>query len=142
METIKSMLEKWKEDDLKDYLAEKEIEFYAGDAKDISIPLDYAIPNYNKLTDLLGITDQVEPVMTEMFGNGLFSNKIDAYQTNIESLYFIRKEQYGPKDEDAMLCELTFTQDLTEKIEKEKEELSHRNIIQEAKKARQTEWER
>lgn len=142
MNKIQKILENWQEEELKDLLAEKEIEFYEGDTKDISLLLGYAIPNYNQLTELLGITDQKEAIYTEMFGNGPISNKIDAYQTNIDSLYFIRKEQYGLRDEDAMLCKLVFTQDLDNTMQKEKEELSHQNLIQERNKSRQSEWER
>ena len=60
------------DDIIKDFLLDKELEFYNNDMKDIIISLGFSVPNYNILTSLLEVYDNVDPIETEMFARRTF----------------------------------------------------------------------
>ena len=103
-------------DIIKDFLLDKELEFYNNDMKDIIISLGFSVPNYNILTSLLEVHDNVDPIETEMFANGPITNVINLYNTNTTYLYLVRKEQFGLRDEDAIITELVFSNNIKELI--------------------------
>ena len=50
-----TLLDKCDYDEIKDYLLEKELEFYNNDLKDLVLYSGFSIPNYNKLMDIFEI---------------------------------------------------------------------------------------
>ena len=123
------------DDIIKDFLLEKELEFYNNDMKDIIISLGFYVPNYNRLTSLLKIHDNVDPIETEMFANGPITNVINLYHTNISYLYLVRREQFGLRDEDSIITELVFSNNTKELINTLKIDLCNRNIVREFKQS-------
>lgn len=124
-----TLLDKCDYDDIKDYLLEKELEFYENDLNDIVIYSGFNIPNYNKLMDILEIDDLEPPVFSDIFTDEIVVNSINVYKTNVYNLYFIRKEQFGLRDEDAAISELVFTDDLEKLIKSAKNELLNRYLV-------------
>ena len=124
-----TLLDKCDYDEIKDYLLEKELEFYENDLKDIILYSGFSIPNYNKLMDILEIDDLDPPVFSDIFTDEIMVNSINVYKTNVYNLYFIRKEQFGLRDEDAAINELVFTDDLENLIESAKNELLNRYLV-------------
>ena len=134
-ELIKILRDYDNDDIIKDFLLDKELEFYNNDMKDIIISLGFYIPNYNILTSLLEIYDSVDPTETEMFANGPITNVINIYHTNISYLYLVRREQFGLRDEDAIITELVFSNNTKELMNKLKIDLCNRNIVRESKQS-------
>ena len=134
-ELIKILRDYDNDDIIKDFLLDKELEFYNNDMKDIIISLGFYVPNYNRLTSLLKIHDNVDPIETEMFANGPITNVINLYHTNISYLYLVRREQFGLRDEDAIITELVFSNNTKELINTLKIDLCNRNIVREFKQS-------
>ena len=66
-----------------------------------------------------------------MFANGPITNVINLYHTNINYLYLVRREQFGLRDEDAIITELVFSNNTKELINTFKIDLCNRNIVRE-----------
>ena len=126
---ILDLLNKCDYDKIKDYLLEKELEFYNNDLKDLVLYFGFSVPNYNKLMDILEINDLDPPVFSDIFTDEIMVNNINIYKTNVYNLYFIRKEQFGLRDEDAAINELIFTDNLENLIKKAKQELLNRYLV-------------
>ena len=126
---ILELLNKCDYDEIKDYLLEKELEFYNNDLKDLVLYSGFSVPNYNKLMDILEINDLEPPIFSDIFTDEIMVNSINIYKTNVYNLYFIRKEQFGLRDEDAAINELIFTDNLENLIEKAKQELLNRYLV-------------
>lgn len=126
---ILDLLNKCDYDEIKDFLLEKELEFYNNDLKDLVLYSGFSIPNYNKLMDILEINDLEPPIFSDIFTDEIMVNSINIYKTNVYNLYFIRKEQFGLRDEDAAINELIFTDNLENLIEKAKQELLNRYLV-------------
>lgn len=126
---ILDLLNKCDYDEIKDFLLEKELEFYNNDLKDLVLYSGFSIPNYNKLMDILEINDLEPPIFSDIFTDEIMVNSINVYKTNVYNLYFIRKEQFGLRDEDAAINELIFTDDLENLIKKAKQELLNRYLV-------------
>ena len=124
-----TLLDKCDYDEIKDFLLEKELEFYNNDLKDLILYSGFSIPNYNKLMDILEINDLEPPIFSDIFTDEIMVNSINVYKTNVYNLYFIRKEQFGLRDEDAAINELIFTDNLENLIEKAKQELLNRYLV-------------
>lgn len=124
-----TLLNKCDYDEIKDFLLEKELEFYNNDLKDLVLYSGFSIPNYNKLMDILEIDDLEPPIFSDIFTDEIMVNNINVYKTNVYNLYFIRKEQFGLRDEDAAINELIFTDNLENLIEKAKQELLNRYLV-------------
>lgn len=124
-----TLLNKCDYDEIKDFLLEKELEFYNNDLKDLILYSGFSIPNYNKLMDILEINDLEPPIFSDIFTDEIMVNSINVYKTNVYNLYFIRKEQFGLRDEDAAINELIFTDNLENLIEKAKQELLNRYLV-------------
>ena len=123
------LLDKCDYDEIKDYLLEKELEFYNNDLKDLVLYSGFSVPNYNKLMDILEINDLEPPTFSDIFTDEIMVNSINIYKTNVYNLYFIRKEQFGLRDEDAAINELIFTDNLENLIKKAKQELLNRYLV-------------
>ncbi|WP_418566489.1 hypothetical protein [Peptacetobacter sp.] len=126
---ILDLLNKCDYDEIKDFLLEKELEFYNNDLKDLILYSGFSVPNYNKLMDILEINDFEPPIFSDIFTDEIMVNSINVYKTNVYNLYFIRKEQFGLRDEDAAINELIFTDDLENLIKKAKQELLNRYLV-------------
>ena len=124
-----TVLDKCDYDEIKDYLLEKELEFYNNDLKDLVLYSGFSIPNYNKLMDILEINDLEPPIFSDIFTDEIMVNNINIYKTNVYNLYFVRKEQFGLRDEDAAINELVFTDNLENLIEEAKQELLNRYLV-------------
>ena len=124
-----TLLDKCDYDEIKDYLLEKELEFYNNDLKDLVLYSGFSIPNYNKLMDILEIDDLEPPIFSDIFTDEIMVNNINIYKTNVYNLYFVRKEQFGLRDEDAAINELVFTDNLENLIEEAKQELLNRYLL-------------
>ena len=124
-----TLLNKCDYDEIKDFLLKKELEFYNNDLKDLILYSGFSVPNYNKLMDILEINDLDPPVFSDIFTDEIMVNNINIYKTNVYNLYFIRKEQFGLRDEDAAINELIFTDNLENLIEKAKQELLNRYLV-------------
>ena len=118
---------------IKDYILEKELQFYENDMVDIVLALGYSIPNYNKLMDILDINDNDSPIYSEIFTDEVLVNSISIYKTNVYNLYFVRKEQFGLRDEDAVISDLVFTNNIERIIALGKDELLRRYLVKEVK---------
>ena len=123
------LLDKCDYDEIKDYLLEKELEFYNNDLKDLVLYSGFSVPNYNKLMDILEINDLEPPTFSDIFTDEIMVNSINIYKTNVYNLYFIREEQFGLRDADAAINELIFTDNLENLIEKAKQELLNRYLV-------------
>lgn len=126
---ILDLLNKCDYDEIKDFLLEKKLEFYNNDLKDLILYSGFSVPNYNKLMDILEINDFEPPIFSDIFTDEIMVNSINVYKTNVYNLYFIRKEQFGLRDEDAAINELIFTDDLENLIKKAKQELLNRYLV-------------
>lgn len=126
---ILDLLNKCDYNEIKDFLLEKELEFYNNDLKNLVLYSGFSIPNYNKLMDILEINDLEPPIFSDIFTDEIMVNSINVYKTNVYNLYFIRKEQFGLRDEDAAINELIFTDDLENLIKKAKQELLNRYLV-------------
>lgn len=124
-----TLLDKCDYDEIKDFLLEKELEFYNNDLKNLVLYSRFSIPNYNKLMDILEINDLEPPIFSDIFTDEIMVNNINVYKTNVYNLYFIRKEQFGLRDEDAAINELIFTDNLVNLIEEAKQELLNRYLV-------------
>ena len=124
-----TLLDKCDYDEIKDYLLEKELEFYNNDLKDLVLYSGFSIPNYNKLMDILEIDDLEPPIFSDIFTDEIMVNNINIYKTNVYNLYFVREEQFGLRDEDAAINELVFTDNLENLIEEAKQELLNRYLV-------------
>ena len=120
-------------EEIKDYILEKELQFYENDMVDIVISLGFSIPNYNKLMDILDINDNDSPIYSEIFTDEVLVNSISIYKTNVYNLYFVRKEQFGLRDEDAVISDLVFTNNIERIIALGKDELLRRYLVKDVK---------
>ena len=120
-------------EEIKDYILEKELQFYENDMVDIVLSLGFTIPNYNKLMEILEINDNDSPIYSEIFTDEVLVNSISIYKTNVYNLYFVRKEQFGLRDEDAVISDLVFTNNIERIIALGKDELLRRYLVKEVK---------
>ena len=120
-------------EEIKDYILEKELQFYENDMVDIVISLGFTIPNYNKLMDILEINDNDSPIYSEIFTDEVLVNSISIYKTSVYNLYFVRKEQFGLRDEDAVISDLVFTNNIEKMIALGKDELLRRYLVKDVK---------
>ena len=128
-----SLLNSCDYEEIKDYILEKELQFYENDMVDIVLSLGFSIPNYNKFMDILDINDNDSPVYSEIFTDEVLVNSISIYKTNVHSLYFVRKEQFGLRDEDAVISDLVFTNNIERIIALSKDELLRRYLVKDIK---------
>ena len=128
-----SLLNTCNYEEIKDYILEKELQFYENDMVDIVLSLGFTIPNYNKLMEILEINDNDSPIYSEIFTDEVLVNSISIYKTNVYNLYFVRKEQFGLRDEDAVISDLVFTNNIERIIALGKDELLRRYLVKDVK---------
>ena len=128
-----SLLNTCNYEEVKYFILEKELQFYENDMVDIVLSLGFSIPNYNKLMDILDINDNDSPIYSEIFTDEVLVNSISIYKTNVYNLYFVRKEQFGLRDEDAVISDLVFTNNIERIIALGKDELLRRYLVKDVK---------
>ena len=96
---------------IKDYIFEKEMEFYNKDMQTITITLGLAIPNYDCLVDCIGLENQVMSI--DMYSDEKAMYSINTHRTAVTYLYFIRKEEFGLDDGYGVINRLIFSADIT-----------------------------
>lgn len=92
---------------IRDYMFEKEMEYYANDLQDLVITLDTIIPEYDILVESLGIENVT--ISADLFSDDKAMYSINAYRTNIPECYFIVTEEFGLDDGYGVYNELKFT---------------------------------
>lgn len=139
IEGLKEVLRCGNLEQIEKFILDKEFEYYACDGEtliDSYEDIEFEIPNYNLLTQVLCISDNQTPIATEMYLSEYrtITNKIDVYSSKIINCYLIRIEQFTIADEDGGITRIIFTDDVKRAIEDIKEMLKNRNIALEAKR--------
>lgn len=101
---------------LKDFLEKKE--------NHIDYP--FGIDDYDEVIKLLDVD---ELIIQEIIDRIKFQDIISVYKTSKENLFFIRMEQYGYADEDAVIYRICFTKDIDKTIEECKEYMKKHDFI-------------
>ncbi|MBR6801922.1 MAG: hypothetical protein IKM61_09245 [Eubacteriaceae bacterium] len=95
---------------IRDYFAEKEMEYYECDLQDIVVSLESDIPQYDCLVESLGIDNRT--ISADLFTDNKAMYSINAYTTDVPELYFIVTEEFGLDDGYGVVNELRFTSDI------------------------------
>lgn len=91
----------------------------------------FGIEEYDKLIEELDT--EKELIRQEMIDRINFMDIISIYKTKIENLYFIRMEQYGYADEDAVVYRICFTDNIDKTLEECKEYMKNNDFIKKRK---------
>ena len=86
----------------------------------------FGIENYDEIINELGVEELIDQ---EIIDRVNFSDIISIYKTKIENLFFIRMEQYGYADEDAVIYRICFTNDINKTLENCKEYMKKHDFI-------------
>lgn len=86
----------------------------------------FGIDNYDEVINTLEIN---ELITQEIIDRINFSDIISIYKTKIENLFFIRMEQYGYADEDAVIYRICFTNNIDKTLENCKEYMKKHDFI-------------
>ena len=102
---------------IKEYLKNQKEENY--------IDFKFKVEEYDKLEEIL------EPIFLDqdMIDRKNIMDVITIYETSIENIYFIRMEQYGYADEDAVVYRVCYTKEIKKQIEKSKEHMKNNDFI-------------
>ena len=90
------------------------------------IDYPFGIDDYDEVIKLL---DVEELLNQEIIDRIKFQDIISVYKTSKENLFFIRMEQYGYADEDAVIYRICFTKDIDKTIEECKEYMKKHDFI-------------
>ena len=103
----------------------KKLEQFLKNPKEEYIDYKFEIEDYDK------IIEKLEPIQIdqEIIDRQKFMDIITTHETNIENLYFIRMEQYGYADEDAVIYRICYTNNLEKQLEKCKEYMKNNDFI-------------
>ena len=128
---------------VKKSISDMEDKYYiSDDNKDFFVDFEFFVPNYDTLIQAMGIENNQEPKLTEMYTDDIKRkmNKIDIFEAKeFINLYFIRMEQYALADEDATISRIIFTKNIEGAMETCKKILDNRNIVLEFRKFNETE---
>ena len=95
--------------------------------KEKYIDFPFGIEEYDKLVQELDT--EKELIKQEMIDRMNFMDIISIYKTKIEKLYFIRMEQYGYADEDAVIYRICYTNNIEKQLEDCKEYMKNNDFI-------------
>lgn len=90
------------------------------------IDYPFGIDDYDEIIKSLGVD---ELIIQEIIDRIKFQDIISIYKTNKENLFFIRMEQYGYADEDAVIYRICFTKDIDKMLENCKEFMKNNDFI-------------
>jgi len=124
-----NILEEGNVEKIKNAIDDEEFEFYDKYCKTKKIKLGFFVPNFNILMKVLECNDSGDSVINETFGDELNFKVLTIYDTKKSEIFFARIEEYGAKDEDAMICFLIFTNDIKNEARNLKEEYQTKSII-------------
>lgn len=105
--TLRKLLENCDTGGIRDYFAEKEMQYYEEDLCDITFSLEGDIPRYDCLVESLGIDNHA--ISSDLFSDEKAMYSINVYKTDIPELYFIVTEEFGLDDGYGVVNELRFT---------------------------------
>lgn len=103
----KHLLRDGNEEMIKDYIFEKELEYYGNCKMNSTTLLSFSEEESHKIMYILGIDDNKEPIYSELSNDKDLKNGISIYKTNIYNLFLVKKSQ---------LRKLIFTNDITKLI--------------------------
>lgn len=86
----------------------------------------FGIDNYDEIIEALKVDELIEQEIIDRIN---FSDIISIYETKIKNLFFIRMEQYGYADEDAVIYRICFTNSITKTLENCKEYMKKHDFI-------------
>ena len=86
----------------------------------------FGIENYDETIKELGVEELLNQEIIDRIN---FSDIISIYKTKINNLFFIRMEQYGYADEDAVIYRICFTNDIDKTLENCKEYMRKHDFI-------------
>ena len=109
---FKHLLRDGNEEKIKDYIFEKELEYYGNCKMNSTTLLSFSEEESNKIMHILGIDDNKEPIYSEFSHDKNLKNSISIYKTNVYNLFLVKKPQ---------LRKLIFTNDITKLIKNRKE---------------------
>ena len=92
----------------------------------------FGIDDYDEIIKTLGVD---ELIVQEIIDRIKFQDIISIYKTNKENLFFIRMEQYGYADEDAVIYRICFTDNMDKTIEDCKKYMKQHDFIKMMKNA-------
>jgi len=113
---LRELLENCDISGIRDYFAEKEMEYYENDLQDVIISLESDIPQYDCLVESLGIDNKT--ISGDLFTDNKAMYSVNAYKTDVPELYFIVTEEFGLDDGYGVVNELRFTANITEIVNK------------------------
>ena len=121
---------------VKKVISDMEYEYYTVDngeeLKDYFEDFEYIVPNYDTLLKTMGIDDNQEPKVSEMYSDEVERkmDKVDAFESSeFINLYFIRMEQYALADEDATISRVIYTDNIEKAVQDCMKLLAKRNIV-------------
>ena len=110
------LLKEGNEERVKDYIFDKELEFYGNDKLNSEIVSTFEGDVEDKLMNILKIDDETEPVYSSISDDDNSENNIKIYNTSIYNLFLIKKPKFS---------ELVFTSDIRKIIENIKEKIKN-----------------
>lgn len=127
---ILNLLKEGNEVGIKDYIFDKELEFYGSKNIDNVTIISFSGPNYKKLMEILKINNK-KLIYSEKFTDKSLVSTIKIYKTTIYNLYFLKKEQFefGSEDKYVVISKLIFSSNIEKVIEMGKEELLKHYVV-------------
>ena len=129
MNRIKEILNTSNTEMLSRTLEDLEFEFYTDELVNRSVDFEFGIEKYDLLMSALGYPDNSAPLIREMVDRNRFMDDLQIFSTKIDNLYFVRMEQYGYADEDAVIYRLLFSYNIEDEIQNLLLYMSERDFI-------------
>ena len=89
----------------------------------------YGIDNYDKLICALELDEGRDILKNEMIDREKFMDCVTIFKTNMYDLYFVRIEQYGYADDDAVVYRLVLCKDIDKIMNTSKEFAEKKDLI-------------
>ena len=129
MTELEQLLNNGDKEQVEEYLNAFLFEFYNSDKPYLYQDYYYGIEGYDLLAVTLGLDNPKSLVYSEIIDREAFQDIIQVYSTTMDGLYFIRMEQYGYADEDALIYRIVASFDFTNTIEDCKEFMANNDFI-------------
>lgn len=111
MKELEEILKKEDIIGIKNYIEECQTNYYIGDEESIYKNFMYGIDEYDKLVAALEFDEGRDIIANEIIDRKAFMDVISIFKTGFYDLYFVRMEQYGYADDDAVVYRLAFSKD-------------------------------
>lgn len=129
MDRIKKILNHGDKELLLRTLEDLQFEFYTDELTVDYIDFEFGIEKYDLLMSVLGNPDENAPVVREMVDRNKFMDDLQIFSTAISNLYFVRMEQYGYADEDAVIYRLQFSYTIDDEVQSLLKYMSEHDFI-------------